>query len=97
MEPTDPALLEKVQKTKTLSKELKDKVLSGEIAVTDAIIEHGVSREAGMAFHIISQLQLVISRENSRSSVHFTVLNTFHRMIEISLQSATLNAKSDVG
>jgi L-fucose isomerase-like protein len=48
MEPTDPALLEKVQKTKTLSKELKDKVLSGEIAVTDAIIEHGVSREAGI-------------------------------------------------
>jgi len=41
-------LLEKFQKTKIVPKELKDKVLSGEIAVTDAIIEHGVSREAGI-------------------------------------------------
>jgi len=48
MEPTDPELLEKFQKTKIVPKELKDKVLSGEIAVTDAIIEHGVSREAGI-------------------------------------------------
>jgi L-fucose isomerase-like protein len=48
MEPTDPVLLEKAQKPKNLSRELRDKVLSGEIAVTDAIIEHGVSREAGI-------------------------------------------------
>jgi hypothetical protein len=48
MEPTNPVLLEEAHKTKNLSKELKDKVLSGEIAVTDAIIEHGVSREAGI-------------------------------------------------
>ena len=48
MEPTDPVLLDKAQKSNTVSKEFKDKVLSGEIAVTDAIIEHGVSREAGI-------------------------------------------------
>lgn len=48
MEPTDPALLEKAQKSESSSKELKEKVLSGELAVTDAIIEHGVSREAGI-------------------------------------------------
>jgi hypothetical protein len=32
MEPTNPVLLEEAHKTKNLSKELKDKVLSGEIA-----------------------------------------------------------------
>jgi L-fucose isomerase-like protein len=48
MEPTDPKLLNEAQNKEIPSKELRDKVLSGEIAVTDAIIEHGVSREAGI-------------------------------------------------
>ena len=46
MEPTDPALLAKVQK-EGVSDELKGRILSGEVKVTDALIEHGVSRQAG--------------------------------------------------
>jgi hypothetical protein len=44
------------------SKELRARVLSGEIVVTDAIIEHGVSRGAGIDLEpsLIGQFQYVI-------------------------------------
>jgi hypothetical protein len=48
MAPEDPALLDRAAKEGQPPKKLKAQVLAGEIAVTDAIIEHGVSREAGV-------------------------------------------------
>jgi len=48
MEPTDPALLARVRK-EGVTGAFKQQVLSGEVKVTDAIIEHGVSRQAGSA------------------------------------------------
>ena len=47
MEPTDPALLKKVKK-EGVTPAFKKQVLSGEVPVTDALIEHGVSRQAGI-------------------------------------------------
>ena len=48
MEPGDPKLLDRAKKEGDPPKKLKEQVLSGEVSVTDAIIEHGVSREAGV-------------------------------------------------
>jgi L-fucose isomerase-like protein len=48
MEPEDQALLERAKKEGQPPKKLKAQVLAGEVPVTDAIIEHGVSREAGV-------------------------------------------------
>jgi L-fucose isomerase-like protein len=48
MEPEDPALLARAKKEGDPPKKLKEQVLAGEVAVTDAIIEHGVTREAGV-------------------------------------------------
>jgi hypothetical protein len=47
MEPVDPDLLREAEKEGE-PKELMEKVLKGEVSVTDAILEHGVSREAGI-------------------------------------------------
>ncbi|UCF97197.1 MAG: hypothetical protein JSV89_18800 [Spirochaetaceae bacterium] len=47
MEPEDPSLLDRADKEGQPPEKLKAQVLAGEVAVTDAIIEHGVSREAG--------------------------------------------------
>jgi|GEM_PF-429191 len=48
MEPTDPKLLERVMKDGRVSNELREEIMSGKIKVTDALISHGVSREAGI-------------------------------------------------
>jgi L-fucose isomerase-like protein len=48
MEPENPALLDRAKKEGQPPLKLKAQVLAGEVAVTDAILEHGVSREAGV-------------------------------------------------
>jgi L-fucose isomerase-like protein len=48
MEPTDPDLLEEAMGEGGPPERLKGKVLKGEISVTDALLEHGVNREAGI-------------------------------------------------
>ena len=59
MEPEDPALLERAKKEGQPPQKLKTQVLAGDVAVTDAIIEHGVSREAGndLGPSVIGQFQ----------------------------------------
>jgi L-fucose isomerase-like protein len=48
MEPENPAVLDRAKQEGQPPEQLKAQVLAGEVAVTDAIIEHGVSREAGV-------------------------------------------------
>jgi len=59
MEPEDPALLHRAKKEGQPPGKLKSQVLAGEVAVTDAVIEHGVSREAGtnLGPSVIGQFQ----------------------------------------
>jgi L-fucose isomerase-like protein len=59
MEPEDPALLDRAKKEGQPPEKLKEQVLAGEITVTDAVIEHGVSREAGVNLgpSVIGQFQ----------------------------------------
>ena len=59
MAPEDPALLDRAAKEGQPPEKLKAQVLAGEVAVTDAIIEHGVSREAGVNLgpSVIGQFQ----------------------------------------
>jgi L-fucose isomerase-like protein len=59
METEDPALLERAEKEGHPAEKLKAQVLAGKLAVTDAIIEHGVSREAGVNLgpSVIGQFQ----------------------------------------
>jgi len=59
MEPEDPALLDRAEKEGQPPEKLREQVLAGEVAVSDAVIEHGVSREAGVNLgpSVIGQFQ----------------------------------------
>jgi len=59
MASNDPKVTEQAKEEGSYPAKLKEKVLSGEIAVTDTVIEHGVSREAGTTLgpSLIGQFQ----------------------------------------
>ncbi len=48
MVPADQKLLHESQKRGQSPAQLKERILAGEVTVTDALIEHGVNREAGV-------------------------------------------------